>query len=407
MSLAQGSLRPAIWMILITALLDIMTMGIVFPVLPILIKDFAGSDQAAGIWTGVIVSLWAVMQFLCAPIIGCLSDRYGRRPVILISTAGLALDWVLMALAPNLWWLVVGRIIGGMTSATGTVIYAYMADITPPEGRSRAFGLIGAAFAVGFIAGPVLGGTLGQFSPRLPFWVAAGFSAAAFLYGLSVLPESLKPENRMSFSWTRANPVGALRLLRSHPDLTGLATVNFLLNFAHHVFSAVYVLYAAHRYGMGAFEVGMLLALAGLLDLIVQGVLVGPVVKHLDDRPTMVLGLLGGTCGLAMMGLAPTALLFAAALLPNAMWGFAMPTMQALMSRRVSESEQGQLQGANHSVASISGIASPIIFGWIYGLSVMTLPGLSFLAAAGVLLMAALCGLVVGRRSARPLAAGE
>lgn len=395
-------MRPAIWMILIAALLDIMSMGIVFPVLPILIKQFAGSDQAAGIWTGVIASLWAVMQFLCAPAIGCLSDRYGRRPVILVSTAGMALAWVVMALAPNLWWLVAARAIGGVTSATGTVIFAYMADVTPAEGRARAFGLIGAAFSVGFIAGPVLGGLLGQFSPQLPFAVAAGLSAAAFLYGLLVLPESLKRENRTAFAWAKANPVGALRLLRSHRELTGLATISFLLNSAHQIFGTVLVLYAGHRYGIGAFGVGILLAMASVLDLVVQAVLVGPVTKRLGDRPTMIAGLAGGACGLLIMGLAPTPLLFAAALLPNAMWGLAYPTMQSLMSRCVSESEQGQLQGANHSVASIAGFLAPLFFGWLYGMSATTMPGLSFMIASAAVLAAALCGFAVGGRARVP-----
>ena len=397
-------MRPAIWMILIAAVLDLMSMGIVFPVLPILIKQFAGSDQAAGIWTGIIASLWAVMQFLCAPAIGCLSDRYGRRPVILVSTAGMALAWMLMALAPSLSWLVIARIVGGVTSATGTVIFAYMADVTEPQNRARAFGLVGAAISVGFIAGPVLGGLLGQSSPQLPFWVAAALSGGAFLYGLLVLPESLKPENRTVFSWAKANPVGALKLLGSHRELSGLATISFLLNSAHQIFGTVLVLYAGHRYGIGPFGVGILLALSSVLDLIVQAVLVGRAAKHIGDRATMVLGLAGGACGLLTMGLAPTVPVFAAALLPNAMWGLAYPTMQSLMSRRVSESEQGQLQGANHSVASIAGFIGPLFFGWLYGISVSAMPGLSFLVAAALLFLAALSGIVVGRQARVPSA---
>jgi len=393
--------RPGIWVILIAALLDIMSMGIVFPILPILVKEFTGSDQSAGFWTGILVSLWAVLQFLCAPAIGCLSDRYGRRPVILVSTAGMALGWVLMALAPNLGWLLIARAIGGVTSATGTAIFAYMADVTSPEGRARAFGLVGAAFSVGFIAGPALGGLLGQFDPQLPFWVAAGLSAAAFLFGLVVLPESLKLENRTTFIWAKANPIGALQLLRSHRELTGLATVSFLLNSAHQIFATVLVLYAGHRYGIGPFGVGVLLAMASLLDLVVQGVLVGRVAKWLGDRPTMILGLTGGACGLLIMGLAPTVVLFATALMPNAMWGLAYPTMQSLMSRRVSESEQGQLQGANHSVASIAGSVAPFFFGWVYSMSVGTVPGLAFMIAASIVFLAALTGVFIGRSAAK------
>ena len=398
--------RAALAFILMTAVLDIVAMGIIIPVLPRLIEDFVGSNARAGVINGVFVALWAGMQFICSPIIGSLSDKYGRRPVILISCAGLALDYVLMAVAPNLWWLALGRIIAGITSSSFTTVYAYMADITAPEKRARAYGLIGAAFSFGFVLGPVLGGFLGEFGPRVPFWFAAGLSTVAFLYGLLVLPESLPVERRMAFSWKRANPVGSLILLRRHPELSGLSVVNFLLYFAHHVFSAVFVLYAAWRYGWGPREVGLLLALVGLLDMAVQGVLVGPVVKRLGDRATMVLGLVGGTVGIAAMGWAPDGLMFILAMLPNALWGLAMPTLQSLMTRRVGEDEQGQLQGANMSVASIAGVLSPLFFGWIYSLSVgefaiIQMPGLAFYLAAVVLLLAALIGWLVGRGAER------
>jgi DHA1 family tetracycline resistance protein-like MFS transporter len=396
----------AIAFILVTAVLDIMAMGIVIPVLPALIEDFTGSNAQAGIYNGLFVALWAGMQFIFSPIIGSLSDHYGRRPVILVSAAGLAADFVLMALAPNLWWLAVGRILGGITSSSFTTVFAYMADITAPEKRARAYGLIGAAFSAGFVAGPLVGGVLGEWGPRVPFWAAAILSALAFLYGLVVLPESLKPENRMAFSWKRANPFGALRLLRSHAELTGLALVNFLLYFAHHVFSAVFVLYAAYRYGWGASEVGVLLAMVGLLDMLVQGVLVGPAVKRWGDRAVMVFGLVGGGIGIACMGLAPTGLAFTLAMLPNALWGLAMPTLQSLMTQRVSESEQGQLQGANMSVASIAGVVSPLFFGFVYSASVganplIPHPGTSFFLASLVLLAGAAIGALVARQAAR------
>jgi DHA1 family tetracycline resistance protein-like MFS transporter len=426
--------RAALAFIFVTAVLDIVAMGIIIPVLPQLIEEFVGSNARAGVINGVFVALWAGMQFICSPIIGSLSDRYGRRPVILISCAGLALDYVLMALAPNLWWLAAGRIIAGITSSSFTTIYAYMADITEPAKRARAYGLIGAAFSGGFVLGPVLGGFLGDFDPRLPFWVAGGLSGVAFFYGLLILPESLPVEKRMAFSWRRANPVGSLILLKRHAELSGLAVVNFLLYFAHHVFSAVFVLYAAWRYGWGPKEVGLLLALVGVLDMLVQGVAVGPLVKRFGDRGVMVFGLLGGTVGIALMGWAPTGLIFILAMLPNALWGLAMPTLQSLMTRRVGEDEQGQLQGANMSVASIAGVMSPLFFGWIYSISVgegalatrlwlanaldaaparilalatrvMTQPGLAFYLAAVTLFLAALVGWVVGRRADRDDAA--
>lgn len=411
MSIIDGSRRKAaIAFIFVTAVLDIVAMGIVIPVLPALIEEFVGSSAQAGWINGVFVALWAGMQFVASPVIGSLSDRYGRRPVILVSAAGLAADYVLMALAPNLWWLALGRVIAGITSASFTTVYAYMADITPPEGRARAYGLIGAAFGGGFILGPLIGGVLGEVSPRAPFWFAAGLSGVAFLYGLLILPESLSPENRMAFSWRRANPFGAMRMLLRQAELAGLALVNFLLHFAHHVFSAVYVLYASYRFGWTPLEVGVVLAGVGVLDMVVQGLLIGPVVKRFGDRTVMVIGLFGGAVGIAAMGLAPTATLFALAIVPNAFWGLAMPTLQSLMTRLVSESEQGQLQGANMSVASIAGIASPLFFGAVYAFSVadgspLPFPGLAFVIASVVLLAGALIGWAVARNAERAVQA--
>ena len=404
--LPRSRLNPAIAFIFVTAFIDVMAMGIVIPVLPVLVEEFAGSASKAGIYNGLFVTLWAAMQFVFSPVIGSLSDRYGRRPVILISAAGLAADFALMALAPNLWWLAVGRMLGGLTSSSFTTAYAYMADITEPARRARAYGLLGAAFSGGFVAGPLIGGVLGEWGPRVPFWAAALLAGIAFLYGLIVLPESLPPEKRMPFSWRRANPFGALKLLRSHPELTGLSIVNFLLFFAHHIFSAVFVLYAGHRYGWSTAQVGMSLALWGVLDVLIQGLAVGPAVKRFGDRKTMVFGLVIGAIGLAVLGLARGDRIFIAGIFVSALWGFAMPTIQSLMTRLVSESEQGQLQGANMSVSSIAGIASPLFFGWVYSISVgpgaaLDAPGLSFLIAAAILLAAGLMGLAVSRRAVR------
>jgi DHA1 family tetracycline resistance protein-like MFS transporter len=247
---------------------------------------------------------------------------------------------------------------------------------------------------------------LGEWGPRVPFWAAAALAGIAFLYGLAVLPESLPRDKRMAFSWRRANPFGALALLRSHPELTGLSVVNFLLFFAHHIFSAVFVLYAAHRYGWSTAEIGTSLALWGVLDVLIQGVAVGPVVKRFGDRKTMEFGLIMGAIGLAVLGMAPDGLTFVLGIFVSALWGFAMPTLQSLMTRLVSESEQGQLQGANMSVSSIAGIASPLFFGWVYSISVgpaavVKAPGLSFLLAAAILLAAGLMGLAVSRRAVR------
>ncbi len=396
--------RAVLAFILLIAFLDIMAMSIVIPVLPELIKQMTGSSEAAGWWNGVFVALWAGMQLLSSPIIGSLSDRYGRRPVLLLSIAGLGLDFVLMALAPNLWWLAVARMISGVTSSSFTTTYAYMADITAPEDRARGFGLIGAAFSGGFIIGPAVGGLLAEISLHAPFWAAAALCGLTFVYGLFVVPESLSADKRMAFSWGRANPFGALRLLGSHADLPRLSMVNFLLYFAHHVFTVAFVLYAGDRFGWSSLEIGLLLALAGALDMAVQGVAVGPVVSRLGDRRTMILGLLGGAMALVLMGLSRTPALFIAATVLNATWGLAMPTIQSLMTRHVSESEQGQLQGANNSVASVAGVISPLVFGAVYAASSgpdALLPGIgtAFVIAGMVLALGALIGWRAGRQS--------
>lgn len=390
---------PAIWMILIAAFLDMMAMGIVMPVLPGLIEELTGSLAAAGIWTGVIGSLWALMQFVCAPIIGSMSDRFGRRPVILISTAGLALDWVLMALAPNLWWLVVGRIIGGITSASATALFAYMADVTAPGNRARAFGLIGAAISAGFVLGPALGGVLGDISPRLPFWIAASFSGAAFLYGLVVLTESLPPERRKPFAWRTAHPVAALRMLLGRPELGKLSLSVFLLTFSHRLFMTVFVLFAGHQHGLSTLQIGALLAFSSVLDLIMQGAVVGPATARFGDRRTTIAGLTGGALSFLAMGLAPSPSWFVVAIIPASLMGLAEPTLKSMLSSRVPENEQGQLQGAMQSLASVAGISGPVFFGWIYAVSSGSLPGLSFVIAAGILALAAvLAGLASERR---------
>src|SRR5215475_8799857 len=241
--------RAAMAFIFVTVALDMLALGIVIPVLPKLVEGFMGGNTArAAEVLGVFGIVWALMQFLFSPLLGVLSDRFGRRPVIVLSNAGLGLDYVLMALAPTLGWLFVGRVISGLTTASMSTAYAYIADVTPPERRAASYGLLGAAFGVGFILGPALGGLLGGVDPRLPFWVAAGFSLVNAGYGFFVLPESLPPDRRSAFSWRRANPLGSLALLRSHRELSGLAVANFLLLVSHVVFPTVYVLYAGYRY---------------------------------------------------------------------------------------------------------------------------------------------------------------
>jgi MFS transporter, DHA1 family, tetracycline resistance protein len=386
--------RAALAFIFVTVMLDMLALGMIIPVLPKLVERFMGGNTAAAAEVfGLFNTVWALMQFLCSPVLGALSDRYGRRPVIVLSNFGLGVDHVLMALAPTLGWLFVGRVISGITAASISTAYAYIADVTPPERRAKAFGLLGAAFGMGFILGPALGGVLGAIEPRLPFWVAAAFSLTNALYGLLVLPESLAPEQRGQFCWRRANPIGSLTLLRSHPELFGLAGTNFLVNLSHVVFPSVFVLYAGYRYGWDERMVGLTMAAFGLSSMIVQAGLVGPVVKKFGERRALLIGLLFGTAGLAIFGLAPTGTAFLIGLPVMALGGFANPAAQGLMTRRVSPAEQGQLQGANSSIMGIANLVGPAIFSLTFahaiGSAGGSFAGAPFLLAALMLLASA------------------
>ena len=386
-----GRRRAAIAFIFITIVLDIFALGMIIPVLPHLVEDFLGGDTAGAAKVyGVFGAVWALMQFLSMPVMGALSDRFGRRRVILLSNFGLGLDYVLMALAPNLAWLFVGRVISGITAASISTGMAYIADITPPERRAASFGKVGVAFGLGFVLGPALGGLLGSVDPRLPFWAAAAFSFANALYGLFILPESLPPEKRRSFEWRRANPLGSLELLRSHRELSGLAGVVFLSNLAHAALPATFVLYAAYRYDWDARDVGFVLAGIGICSAIVQGALVGPAVRRLGERRVLLTGLSCGALGFFVYGLAPTGALFLAAVPVVALWGLASPAAQGLMTRHIGPSEQGALQGAAGSVMGIANMIGPWLFAGTFAYFIgegvrWHAPGAAFVLAAALL----------------------
>jgi DHA1 family tetracycline resistance protein-like MFS transporter len=396
--------RAAVAFILITIALDTLALGMIIPVLPKLVEAFMGGNTArAAEVFGVFGIVWALMQFLFSPLLGALSDRFGRRPVIILSNAGLGLDYVVMALAPTLGWLFVGRVISGITSASISAAYAYIADVTPPERRAASYGLLGAAFGIGFILGPALGGVFGAIEPRLPFWVAAAFSLANAAYGFFVLPESLAPDQRSGFAWRRANPIGSFALLRSHPELFGLAAANFLINLSHVVFPTVFVLYAGYRYGWNESRVGLSMALFGLCSMGVQAGLVGPVVQRLGERCALVLGLVMGTLGLTIFALAPTDALFWSGIPVMALWGFATPALQGLMTRLVAPSEQGRLQGANSSIVGIGNVIGPGIFALAFASATEAgrdFSGAPFLLSALMLVAAAVLAWVVTRRHA-------
>ena len=387
--------RAALVFIFVTVVLDMLALGMILPVLPHLIEDFLGGDtaRAAKIF-GVFGSVWAVMQFVSMPVMGGLSDRFGRRPVILLSNFGLGLDYVLMALAPNLRWLFVGRVISGVTAASISTAMAYIADVTPPENRARSYGLVGMAFGLGFIVGPALGGVLGSIDPRLPFWAAAVASLANAAYGFFVLPESLPPERRRAFEWKRANPVGSLRFLRAHREITGLAGAAFLSAVAHAVLPAVFVLYAGYRYGWDEKTVGLALAVVGASSVVVQGTLVGPLVRKFGERRVLLAGLLAGAVGFLLYGLAPTGPLFLAGIPVVALWGLASPSAQGLMTRHVGANVQGELQGAMGSLQGIATMIGPVMFATIFAWSIETgrhwhFPGAAYTLAALLLVASA------------------
>jgi MFS transporter, DHA1 family, tetracycline resistance protein len=384
----------AVIFIFITILLDMFALGLILPILPKLVESFVDNDTASAARIfGLFGTAWALMQFFFSPILGGLSDRFGRRPVVLLSSLGLALDYVLMALAPSLTWLFIGRVISGITSASVSTAFAYIADVTPVEQRAAVFGKIGAAFGAGFIFGPAIGGLLGDIDPRLPFWVAAGLSFANTLYGWLILPESLPRERRSPFRWKSANPVGALHLLRSDRILASLSVVNFIAQLAHVVLPSTFVLYATYRYGWDTRTVGLTLAIVGICAMTVQGAAIGPIVRRFGERRALLLGLGCGAVGFLIFGAAPTGPLFWLGIPVMALWGVSGAALQALTTRLVAPDQQGQLQGATSSVQSLSQLVGPFLFtltfAWfIGGQAPVNLPGAPFLLASVLLVLA-------------------
>lgn len=401
----RGGRHAALAFILVTVFIDVLGFGLIIPVLPRLIVDLSGGDTArAARVFGLFGTVWALMQFVASPIIGSLSDKVGRRPVILLSCLGLGLDFVFMALAPTLAWLFVGRVISGVTAATIATAGAYIADVSPPEKRAANYGMIGAAWGAGFIIGPALGGLLGQANPRLPFWAAAGLALVGVAYGFFVLPESLPPEKRTAFSWKKANPVGSLTLLRSHHELFGLAAVNTFFLLAHHVLPSVWVLYTAYRYGWSTGMTGLALAGVGMGSILVQVFVVRRAVAAFGERTTLLLGLSFGAAGFAIWGLAPDTRTFWLGLPVFSLMGLVGPSVQALMTTRVQPTEQGQLQGANSSIMGLTGLIGPglftLTFAYFIGAGTRWhIPGASFLLAAGLMLVALAVAVTINPRA--------
>ncbi|GFZ91580.1 TCR/Tet family MFS transporter [Dyella caseinilytica] len=389
---ASSHNKAAFAFIFVTVMLDMLAFGIIIPVLPHLIVDLIGGSIAkAAVWTSAFGTVYMLMQFVFSPVQGTLSDRFGRRTVILISSFGLGMDFIVMALTPTLWLLFVGRVISGICAASFSTANAYIADIVPKEKRAAAFGMMGAAFAVGFIVGPALGGFLGHFSIRLPFWVAAVLSLINFCYGFFVLPESLPPERRTKrFDWRHANPFGALVLLRRYPQVFTLAAVFFLINLAQFSLNSTYVLYTDYRYGWGPQTVGYTLGLVGLCSGLVQAILVRQLMPKLGERRMIMVGLPLCVVGYLFFGLSSVAWVFLLGIPFLCLGGLAGPPAQAMMTQQVDPHEQGRLQGALTSLASLAGVFGPAVFANLFALFIsdhapMHLPGIAFVLAAVLL----------------------
>jgi DHA1 family tetracycline resistance protein-like MFS transporter len=389
------SRKAAVIFILVTVTLDILAMGLIIPVLPKLILDFLGGQMTdAATWSAWFAVVFALMQFFFSPWLGVLSDKFGRRPVILLSNLGLGLDYIVMALAPSIGWLFLGRIISGITTSSIPTAMAYIADVTPKEKRAGAFGMIGVAFGIGFAFGPALGGLLGNFNPRLAFWVAAGLSLANWLWGYFFVPESLPREQRKEFALRRANPVGSLTLLRSHHELWRLTTIQFLAYIAHNVFS-VWALYGIYRYSWSPGMIGVSLMIVGIVTAIISGGLTGRMVKRFGEKHTLYVGQFFGASGMFVAGLAKTGTWLLASIPIISLWNISMPAAQSMMTHRVGEREQGELQGALQSMRSITFIIGPWLFLRIFGWFIdpkngVHLPGAPFFLASALLFTAML-----------------
>lgn len=377
--------------ILFTVTLDAIGIGLIFPVMPDLMEEVTGAGLGeAALWGGVLAASFAVMQFLGGPLVGNLSDRFGRRPVLLVSLAVMALDYVAMALAQTVWLLLVVRLVAGMAAATHSTANAFVADISAPDQRAKRFGLIGAAFGIGFVAGPMLGGLLAGIDARAPFWVAAGLALANLVFGWFVMPESLSLQNRRGFTLARANPLASLRAIRRLPGLKRLLLVSFLYAVTFNVWPAIWSYYSKAAFGWDARWIGFALAGFGVCMALTQALLVAPMIRRLGERRTAAVGMGLEVVSYGFYGLASSgfwALVFTPI---AALGGVTGPSLQAMMSRAVPENQQGELQGVNSSLNALAMIIAPLVMTWVFGVftsdsAPIHLPGAPFLLSATIM----------------------
>jgi len=399
--------KNALAFIAITLLLDTIGFGLIIPVLPTLLVDITHQPVSrAAVYGGWLAFTFAAVQFVAAPILGGLSDRFGRRPVLLYAIASLGIDYIVMGLAPTLGWLFLGRTISGAAGATFSPAYAYVADVAPPERRAQSFGIIGAMFGIGFIAGPAIGGLLGGFGTRAPFFVAASVSLLNFIYGIFVLPESLPPERRRPFDWRRANPLGTLTQMRKHPVVLGLLTSLFIYMIAHQVMPATWSFFTTYRFNWSPAMIGGSLAVTGVMSALSQVTFLRMVVPKIGERRAGLLGMTAMLAGFVGFATAPTSAIMIAWLASMFFAATVMPVTNALMSHRITPDAQGELQGAVASLFSLSAIVGPPAMTGLFGYfsspnAPVHLPGAAFLASAA-LTAAAICVYVYATRATAP-----
>lgn len=365
--MSSNKKQAAIGFIFITMLIDITGWGIIIPVIPKLIKELINADVSdAAKVGGWLTFAYAITQFVFAPLIGNLSDKYGRRPVILLSLLGFTFDYLLLAFAPTIAWLFIGRILSGVTGASISTATAYIADISTPENRAKNFGMVGAAFGLGFIIGPVVGGVLGQYGSRVPFYATAALCMINFLYGFFILPESLSKENRREFSLKRANPIGAFLRLKKYPQLSGLLIAIFLLYVGSHAVHSNWSYFTMYKFGWTEKLIGISLGLIGLLVAFVQGVLVRYTSKKLGNQKSIYIGLALYSFGMFLFASATQSWMMYAFLVPYCLGGIAGPAMQAVISTQVAATEQGEIQGVLSSIMSASSIVGPPLMSMLF-----------------------------------------
>ncbi len=388
-----GRGRLPLIFILLTVMIDAMGIGLIIPVMPDLIQEVGGGTLSdAAIWGGILTTAFAVMQFLFGPTLGNLSDRVGRRPVLLVSLGFLAVDYLIMALAGTIWLLLAGRILGGITAATPSVASAYIADISRPEEKAARFGLVGAAFGLGFVIGPLAGGLLAEFGTRAPFYAAAALAAANMVFGLIVLPETLKPENRRPFRWRRANPLGAFAAVNALPEVRRPLLIFFVYSIAFWVYPSVWAFYTQARFGWDPAMVGISLAGFGIAMALVQGGLIRVILRVLGDRGTVVYGLVFNVFVFAALATVTSGTVALIIIPISALGAVVTPALQGIMSRAVADNAQGELQGVIASVNAVSMIFSPLLMTQVFAAftapgGTVWFPGAPFLLSMGLMLV--------------------